>query len=133
MEKTSRGNRKSIGKKKYEEEKEMRLDKAIKTLDSDLQAYFKMKFPNDVKSKGKIYINEEEFLRARKHKTMLPFQQFEQSPEYAALVSLVLQQRAVKDLIAIYEKVSEQAKQGDEKAIKLFLASFKKKLTIMQN
>lgn len=97
------------------------LEQAVKKLPPDLQAYLKFKFPNDIANKGIVYASEEEFLKARGKKTMLRYKQFEQTPHYQAIVTMIYLNRAMRDLQEIYDKVVEQAKNGDEKAIKLFL------------
>jgi len=48
--------------------------------------------------------------------------QWENTEEYAELMNLLLLERSNKDFVEIYNAVSEKAKQGDDKAVKTFLA-----------
>lgn len=59
---------------------------------------------------------------------------WEKTEEYAELMNLLLLEKSNKDFVEIYNAISEKAKQGDDKAIKTFLAlkqelekSYKKK------
>jgi len=48
--------------------------------------------------------------------------QWENTEEYAELMNLLLLEKSNKDFVEIYNVVSEKAKQGDDKAVKTFLA-----------
>jgi|LFRM01.1.fsa_nt_gb hypothetical protein len=48
--------------------------------------------------------------------------QWENTEEYAELMNLLLLEKSNKDFVEIYNAVSEKAKQGDDKAVKTFLA-----------
>ena len=47
--------------------------------------------------------------------------QWENTEEYAELMNLLLLERSNKDFVEIYNVVSEEAKKGNDKAIKTFL------------
>ncbi len=66
--------------------------------------------------------SEEDFLRYVGRKTMNPFLEFERSPEYKQLLMVYLDSQVANDFDEIYNVVSEKAKQGDEKSIRLFLS-----------
>ena len=48
--------------------------------------------------------------------------QWENTEEYEELMNLLLLEKSNKDFVEIYNAVSEKAKQGDDKAVKTFLA-----------
>jgi len=48
--------------------------------------------------------------------------QWENTEEYAELMNLLLLEKSNKDFVEIYNVISEKAKQGDDKAVKTFLA-----------
>lgn len=64
---------------------------------------------------------DEEFLRYVGRKTLNGFLEWEKSTEYKELVAIYLNSRISNDFYEIYEVISEKAKKGDEKSVKLFL------------
>jgi hypothetical protein len=100
----------------------MNLYDALKTVPRDKQEYFKWKFPDVRFDQTKEEKTEEEFLKSVGLTTMNGFYRWEKSPEYKALVALYLQSRTANDLYDIYNEVSDMAKTGDDKAVKLFLS-----------
>ncbi|MED0704479.1 hypothetical protein P4S79_18255, partial [Aeribacillus composti] len=54
-------------------------------------------------------------------KSMIVFNNWEQTDEYFELYMLYMKGKMQRDLETIYDVVSDKAKQGDEKAVKLFL------------
>lgn len=49
------------------------------------------------------------------------YYRWEKSDEYKNIVTCILDYWATQDFIEIYKQVSEEAKKGDEKSIKLFM------------
>ena len=47
--------------------------------------------------------------------------QWEKSPEYERLINIMLAEHSANDLLEIYNIVRENAKKGDDKAIKTYL------------
>lgn len=99
----------------------MNIHEALKSVQWDRAEYFKYKFPSVRFDQTKDTKSEEEFLKVVGKKTMNPYLRWEKSEEYKALVSLMLQGKTADDLQEIYEVVTKNAKQGDDKAVKLFL------------
>lgn len=100
----------------------MNIHEALKTVSWDRAEYFKYKFPQVRFDQSKPQKSEEEFLKVVGKKTMNPYTRWEKSEEYKALVSLMLQGRSADDLQEVYEVVVANAKTGDDKAVKLFMA-----------
>lgn len=100
----------------------MNIHEALKSVSWDRAEYFKWKFPQVRFDQSKPQKSEEEFLKVVGKKTMNPYIRWEKSEEYKALVSLMLQSRSADDLQEIYEVVVANAKTGDDKAVKLFMA-----------
>ena len=97
----------------------MNLYELMKTLPEPRQLYLKYKFnlyldPNKT-------ITEADFLRQVPQKTMNGYYRWEKSEEYKNIVTCILDYWATQDFIEIYKQVSEEAKKGDEKSIKLFM------------
>lgn len=65
---------------------------------------------------------EEQFLKSVERKTLDSFKVFEKSQEYKALLALLLESKLADDMQIVYNTVSESAKLGDDKAVRLFLA-----------
>ncbi|MDO0876489.1 hypothetical protein [Anoxybacillus gonensis] len=68
-----------------------------------------------------LSMSDEEFLQWADRKSMIVFQNWEQTDEYFELYMLYMKRKMQRDLETVYDVVSEKAKQGDEKAVKLFL------------
>ncbi|WP_346234435.1 hypothetical protein MKY04_11955 [Lysinibacillus telephonicus] len=100
----------------------MNIHEALKSVQWDRAEYFKYKFPQVRFDQSKPQKSEEEFLKVVGKKTMNPYTRWEKSEEYKALVSLMLQGRSADDLQEVYEVVVANAKTGDDKAVKLFMA-----------
>jgi len=99
----------------------MNISQALKQISWDRAEYFKYKFPESKFDKTLPQKTEEEFLSTVGKKTMNPYYRWEKTSEYKALVSILLQSRVADDLQDIYNAVSDNARTGDEKAVKLFL------------
>jgi len=96
------------------------LDEALKQIPFKKNEYFKWKF--DIRYDQRLpKKTKEEFLRYVNMKTLNSFTNWEKSPEYHALLQLLLQYRSTQDFEIIYSVVSKSAKDGDEKSIKLFI------------
>lgn len=91
----------------------------MKTLPEPRQLYLKYKF-NLYLDPDKT-ISEADFLRQVPQKTMNGYYRWEKSEEYKNIVTCILDYWATQDFIEIYKQVSEEAKKGDEKSIKLFM------------
>lgn len=94
---------------------------ALKQTDYRFREYFKYLHPDLRFDQTKPLKTEEEFLRSVNRKSMAPFHRWEKSAEYKNLLILYLDYKVNDDYEQIYNIVVEKAKQGDEKAIKLFL------------
>lgn len=82
--------------------------------------YFKWK--HDIRyDQTKPKKSEEDFKRYVNVKTLNSFLEWEKSPEYHSLCLLLLQSKLANDLMDTYQIVSEKARSGDEKSVKLFL------------
>lgn len=100
----------------------MELNEALKQIKFEYALYFKWKFPDLRFDQSEPIKTEEEFLKSVQRKSMNSFKRWERTQEYKALVTLYLNTKVIKDYEEIYQIVSSQAKQGDEKSIKLFIA-----------
>ncbi|MEH6944014.1 hypothetical protein [Bacillus sp. JJ722] len=76
-----------------------------------------IRFKRDVEKKS-----EEEFLKEVQLKTFDGFIKWEKSSEYKQLLMILLDSKVSSDFDEIYSIVSEQAKKGDEKSVRLFLS-----------
>lgn len=94
---------------------------ALKQTDYRFREYFKYLHPDLRFDQTKPLKTEEEFLRSVNRKSMAPFHRWEKTAEYKNLLILYLDYKVNDDFEQIYNIVTEKAKQGDEKAIKLFL------------
>ena len=65
--------------------------------------------------------SETEFLHVVGNKTMNGFLAWEKTEDYSRLMSIYLNMRFDSDLAQIYDSLSEKAKDGDEKSVKLLL------------
>lgn len=100
----------------------MELNEALKQIKFEYALYFKWKFPDLRFDQSEPVKTEKEFLKSVQRKSMNSFKRWERTQEYKALVTLYLNTKVIKDYEEIYQIVSSQAKQGDEKSIKLFIA-----------
>lgn len=99
----------------------MNIYDALKQTDYRFREYFKYLHPDLRFDQTKPLKTEEEFLRSVNRKSMAPFHRWEKSAEYKNLLILYLDYKVNDDYEQIYNIVTEKAKQGDEKAIRLFL------------
>jgi len=100
----------------------MDIHGALKSVAWDRAEYFKYKFSSVRFDQTKELKSQEEFLKVAGKKTMNPYLRWEKSVEYKSLVALMLQSRTADDLQEIYGVVTANAKTGDDKSVKLFLA-----------
>ena len=94
---------------------------AIKQLTTDKQYYFKYKFPELKFDQSRPLWTQKQFLNYAQRKTMNPFIKWEKTSEYKNLIQLYLDSKIADDFREIYQVVSENAKKGDDKAIRQFL------------
>lgn len=94
---------------------------ALKKVSRPKEIYFKFKFPDLYFKKNKKEKTQEAMLRDAGRTTMDSFLRWEQTDEYKELVALYLKTKMANDFLEIYYSVSEKAKQGDDKAVRLFL------------
>lgn len=99
----------------------MNIHEALKSIDWQKAEYFKYKFPELRYDQSKPLKSEEDFLRLVNRKSMNPFTKWEKSNEYKNLVQLYLDTKIADDMQEVYQIVSEKAKSGDDKAVRLFL------------
>ncbi|MEK4165598.1 hypothetical protein NST18_03610 [Anoxybacillus sp. FSL W8-0104] len=100
----------------------MNIHQALSKLDWRKRAYFMRKFQiRSPKNEHILSMSDEEFLKWADRKSMIVFQNWEQTDEYFEIYMLYMKGKMQRDLETVYDVVSEKAKQGDEKAVKLFL------------
>lgn len=98
------------------------IHKALENIDWRKRAYFQRKFQiRTPKNAHILSMSDEEFLKWADRKTMTVFHNWEQTDEYFELYMIYIKGKMQRDLETVYDIVSEKAKQGDEKAVKLFL------------
>ncbi|MFJ8263310.1 hypothetical protein ACIQ4I_15375 [Rummeliibacillus sp. NPDC094406] len=100
----------------------MNITEALKNVKFEYSLYFKYKFPDLRFDQSEPLKSEDEFLKSVNRKSMNSFYRWERTNEYKAILTLYLNSKVIKDYEQIYQIVSEQAKLGDEKSIKLFIA-----------
>jgi two-component sensor histidine kinase len=94
---------------------------ALKNTEWRFAEYFKYKFPDLRYDQSRPLKTEQDFLNLVARKSMNPFLNWEKTQEYKNLLMLYLDTKIADDFQEVYSIVSNKAKQGDEKAIKLFL------------
>lgn len=99
----------------------MNIYEALKQTDYRFAEYFKYLHPELRFDHDRPLKSEQEFLKTVNRKSMSPFYRWEKSTEYKNLLMLYLDYKVNDDYEQIYSIVSDKAKQGDEKAIRLFL------------
>lgn len=108
----------------------MNIHEALKQIDPQFAEYMRFKFPDLRYFQDREVKTEEQFLKTVNRKSMNPFYKFEKTSIYKNLLMLYLDSKVADDFEDIYSIVSEKAKSGDEKSIKIFLDLQK---TIQQN
>jgi hypothetical protein len=98
----------------------MNIYEALKKLPLRKREYFKWKFNlrYDQRLPKK---SPEEFLKYLELKTFNSLLEWEKTEEYRNLLAIYLNTRFDHDLEEIYSSLSDKAKQGDEKSIRLLL------------
>lgn len=94
---------------------------ALKQIDWQKAEYFRYKFPDLRYYQDRPIKSEQEFLRSVNRKSMNPFLKWEKTDEYKSLLMLYLATKISDDFLDIYNITIDNAKKGDEKAIKIFL------------
>ena len=98
------------------------IHKALEKVDWRKRAYFMRKFQIKTPKNAHILtMSDEEFLKWADRRTMTVFHNWEQTDEYWELYMLYMKGKMQRDLETVYDVVSDRAKQGDEKAVRLFL------------
>lgn len=98
------------------------IHKALEKVDWRKRAYFMRKFQiRTAKNAHILAMSDEEFLKWADRRSFTVFHNWEQTDEYFELYMLYMKLKMQRDLETVYDVVSEKAKQGDEKAVKLFL------------
>lgn len=99
----------------------MNIYEALKNVEYKKKLYFEWK--HDIRFDQTLpHKTEEEFLRMIGAKTLNGFIKWERSQEYKSLLLLLLESKVANDFDLIYKNVSNKAKEGDEKFIRLFLS-----------
>ncbi len=99
----------------------MNIHEALRHIkDGKKREYFKWK--HNVYTQKVKQRTEQEFLDYVGRRSIESFNKFEKSPEYKQLLMIYLDSKIANDFDEIYSVVSEKAKQGDEKSIRLFLS-----------
>ena len=105
----------------------MNIYEALKQTENKKRVYFEWK--HDIRFiQGVPKKSEEDFLRMVGLKTLNGFIKWERSQEYKNLLLLLLDSKVANDFDLIYKNVSDKAKDGDEKFIRLFLSMQKDKI-----
>lgn len=98
----------------------MNIYEALDHLPNEKKLYFSWKhdirFKRDIPKKS-----EEDFLKEVNRKTLDGFIKWEKSSEYKQLLMILLDSKVPSDFEEIYTIVTDKAKEGDEKSIRLFL------------
>jgi len=98
----------------------MNLYEALDQLTNEKKLYFSWKhdirFKRDIPKKS-----EQEFMKEVNRKSLDGFIKWERTAEYKNLLMLLLDSKIASDFEDIYKVVSDKAKTGDEKSIRLFL------------
>ncbi|MED3650301.1 hypothetical protein [Heyndrickxia sporothermodurans] len=99
----------------------MNIHEALQNVSYKKQEYFKWK--HDIRFNQSIpRKSEEEFLKVVDLKSLNTFHRWERTQEYKNLLLLLLESKVANDFDDIYRIVTEKAKEGDEKSIRLFLS-----------
>lgn len=102
----------------------MNIFDALDQLPNEKKLYFSWK--HDVRfRRGIPKKSEEDFLREVNRKTLDGFIKWEKTTEYKQLLMLLLDSKIANDFEEIYQIVTNKAKEGDEKSIRLFLTLHK--------
>ncbi|OMP66883.1 hypothetical protein [Domibacillus epiphyticus] len=100
----------------------MTIYEALRNIHWKKAEYFKFKFP-DVRYDQSVPVkSEDELMKSCHLKSMNSFYAWERTDEYKSLLMLYMASKVSDDFMEIYNIVIEQAKQGDDKAIKTFLS-----------
>ncbi|SFA52381.1 hypothetical protein SAMN05216169_103225 [Anoxybacillus pushchinoensis] len=98
------------------------IHKALEKIDWRKRAYFMRKFQiRTAKNAHILNMTDEEFLQWADRRSFTVFHNWEQTDEYFELYMLYMKGKMQRDLETVYDIVSEKAKQGDEKAVRMFL------------
>jgi len=98
----------------------MNIYDALDHLPAKKKAYFTWK--HDIRFKrdnGKK--SKEQFLKEVQMQTLDSFIKWERTSQYKSLVMLLMESRIASDFEEIYKVVTDSAKKGEEKSIRLFL------------
>ena len=99
----------------------MNITEALQAIPFKKQEYFKWKhnlqFDQSAPAKTK-----DQFLKYVELKSLNTFHRWERTQEYKNLLLLLLESKVANDLEDIYSIVTDKAKEGDEKSIRLFLS-----------
>ncbi|MGG4038564.1 hypothetical protein [Heyndrickxia ginsengihumi] len=99
----------------------MNIYEALQNVSYKKQEYFKWK--HDIRFNQSIpKKSEEEFLKVVDLKSLNTFHRWERTQEYKNLLLLLLESKVANDFDEIYRVVTDKAKEGDEKSIRLFLS-----------
>lgn len=99
----------------------MNIYEALQNVSYKKQEYFKWK--HDIRfNQTSPRKTEEEFLKTVELKTFNSFHKWERTQEYKNLLLLLLESKVANDFDNIYKIVTDKAKEGDEKSIRLFLS-----------
>ena len=97
------------------------INEALKLLPPKKRAWFEYKFGLTLFRDFSGWTDEDFMENISRTKTLVLYKQWERTPEYNCLVNLLLYARSTRDLLEVYDTVSEKAKSGDEKNVKLLL------------
>jgi len=101
----------------------MNLQEALKSKQISWKKAEYFKWKHDIKFNQLLpKKTEEQFLKTVELKTFNSFIEWERTTEYKQLLVLLLDSKIAEDMQDIYAKVTEDAKTGDDKAVKLFLS-----------
>ncbi|MEK5521580.1 hypothetical protein [Heyndrickxia sp. FSL W8-0423] len=99
----------------------MNIHEALQNVSYKKQEYFKWK--HDIRFNQNLpQKTEKEFLKMLQLKSLNTFHRWERTQEYKNLLLLLLESKVANDFDDIYRIVTEKAKDGDEKSIRLFLS-----------
>ncbi|MFJ3386771.1 hypothetical protein [Lysinibacillus sp. NPDC086135] len=97
----------------------MNIYEALNTVSWKKKEYFLWK--HNLSVLREIPLTEEELCKLIKSKSLAYMKRWERDESYHALVNIMIESQAGKDLEDVYSIVKEKALTGDEKSIKLLL------------
>lgn len=97
------------------------LRKKLTKIPLKKRLYFEYLYPDLRFVSDNEPLTKERLMKRCNVKTLDTFKAWERTEQFQQLKAMYYQQKANVDFYTMYEEVSKKAKEGDEKAVKLFL------------